>query len=117
MGKKKCGGGSHKQPCTAPERAGQTIGIQGRVDNHSASGPNVAEVGQEESREEEERDDVEPQEVNPVAPPSDPKTESRQRARNLKSPLRRNKIKWPKANETEEWKKLDEHLIKLLQNI
>lgn len=63
------------------------------------------------------KDDVEPQEVNPVAPPSDPRTESRQRARNLKSPLRRNKIKWPKANETEEWKKLDEHLSKLLQNI
>lgn len=105
MGKMKCGGGSLMQPCTATERAGQTIGIQGRVDNHSTNGLNVAEVEQEERREEEERDADEPQEVNPVPPPRDPRTESSQRARNLKNPLRRNKIKWPKANEEEEWRR------------
>ncbi len=112
MGKKKCGGGSLLQPCTAPVWAGQTNGIQGRVDNHSANGPNVAEAEQEERKEEEERDADEPQEVNSVAPL---RTESNQRARNLKNPLRRNKIKWPKANEAEEWRKLDEHLSGLLQ--
>ena len=103
-------------PCTASVRSGQTNGIQGRVDNHSANGPNVTEVEQEERREEEGRDADEPQEVNPEAPPSDPRTESSQRTRNLKNPLRRNKIKWPKANEAEEWRKLDEHLSGLLQN-
>ncbi len=51
-GKKKCGGGSLMQPCTAPVWAGQTNGIQGRVDNHSANGPNVAEAEQEERKEE-----------------------------------------------------------------
>ncbi len=112
MGKKKCGGGSLMQPCTAPVWAGQTNGIQGRVDNHSANGPNVAEAEQEERKEEEERDADEPQEVNSVAPL---RMESNQRARNLKNPLRRNKIKWPKANEAEEWRKLDEHLSGLLQ--
>ncbi len=56
MGKKKCGGGRLMQTCTAPVRAGQTNGIQGRVDNHSVNGPNVAEAGQEEKKEEEERD-------------------------------------------------------------
>ncbi len=50
--------------------------------------------------------------MNSVAPL---RTESNQRARNLKNPLRRNKIKWPKANEAEEWRKLDEHLSGLLQ--
>ena len=67
MGKKKCGGGSLMQPCTAPVRAGQTNGIQGRDDNHSANRPNVAE--QEGRREAEERDVDEPKEANPVAPP------------------------------------------------
>ncbi|KAF4105507.1 hypothetical protein G5714_013169 [Onychostoma macrolepis] len=43
------------------------------------------------------------------------RTELSQRARSLKNPLRRNKIKWPKANEAEEWRKLDEHLSRLLQ--
>ncbi len=43
MGKKKCSGGSLMQTCTAPVRAGQTNVIQGRVDNHSANRPNVAE--------------------------------------------------------------------------
>ncbi len=105
MGKKKCGGGSLMQTCTAPVRAGQTNGIKGRVDNHSANGTNVAEAEQEERKEEEERDVDEPQEVNSVAPL---RTESSQRARNLKNPLQRNKIKWPKANEAEEWRKLDE---------
>ncbi len=61
MGKKKCAGGSLMQTCTAPVRAGQTNGIQGRVDNHRANGPNVAEVEQEERKEEEERDVDEPQ--------------------------------------------------------
>ncbi len=112
MGKKKCGGGSLMQTCTAPVRAGQTNGIQGRVDNHSANGPNVAEAEQEERKEEEERDVDEPQEVNSIAPL---RTESSQRARNLKNPLRRNKIKWPKANKVEEWRKLDELLSGLLQ--
>ncbi|KAF4118314.1 hypothetical protein G5714_000365 [Onychostoma macrolepis] len=64
MGKKKCGGGSLMQPCTALVWAGQTNGIQGRVDNHSANGPNVAEAEQEKRKEEEERDVDEPQEVN-----------------------------------------------------
>ncbi len=50
--------------------------------------------------------------MNSVAPL---RTESSQRVRNLKNPLRRNKIKWPKANEVEEWRKLDEHLSGLLQ--
>ncbi len=54
MGKKKCGGGRLMQTCTDPVRAGQTNGIQGRVDNHSVNGPNVAEAGQEERKEEEE---------------------------------------------------------------
>ncbi len=44
---KKCGGGSLMQTCTAPVKAGQTNGIQGWVDNHSANGPNVAEAEQE----------------------------------------------------------------------
>ena len=70
----------------------------------------------EERKEGEERDGDEPQEVNPVAPPRDPRPEPSQRARNLKNPLRRNKIKWPRANEAEEWRKLDEHLSGLLQN-
>ncbi len=82
------------------------------VDNHSANGPNVAEAEQEERKEDEERDADEPEEVNSVAPL---RMESNQRARNLKNPLRRNKIKWPKANEAEEWRKLDEHLSGLLQ--
>ncbi len=43
------------------------------------------------------------------------RTESSQKARNLKNPLRRNKIMWPKANEADEWRKLDEHLSGLLQ--
>ncbi len=50
--------------------------------------------------------------MNSVAPQ---RMESSQRARNLKNPLRRNKIKWPKANEAEEWRKLDEYLSRLLQ--
>ncbi|KAF4108967.1 hypothetical protein G5714_010040 [Onychostoma macrolepis] len=112
MGKKKCDGGSLMQPCTALVWAGQTNGIQGRVDNHSANGPNVAETEQEERKEEEERDVDEPQEVNSVAPL---RTELSQRARSLKNLLRRNKIKWPKANEAEVWRKLDEHLSGLLQ--
>ncbi len=73
---------------------------------------NVAEAEQEERKEEEERDVDEPQEVNSIAPL---RTESSQRARNLKNPLRRNKIKWPKANEVEDWRKLDELLSGLLQ--
>ncbi|KAJ8361990.1 hypothetical protein AAFF_G00407370 [Aldrovandia affinis] len=72
----------------------------------------VVVVGWEE---EEERDVDEPQGANPVAPTRDPRTESSQRTRSLKKPLRRNKIKWPKANESEEWRKLDEHLSGLLQ--
>ncbi len=50
--------------------------------------------------------------MNSVAPQ---RMESSQRARNLKNPLRRNKIKWPKANEAKEWRKLDEYLSRLLQ--
>nr|XP_061841449.1 sodium- and chloride-dependent neutral and basic amino acid transporter B(0+)-like [Nerophis lumbriciformis] len=73
-------------------------------------------LGRAGGKEEEERDGDEPQEVNPVAPPSDPRIESSQRAKNLKNPLQRNKINGPKANETEEWRRLDEHLSGLLQN-
>ncbi len=50
--------------------------------------------------------------INSVVPL---RTVSSQKARNLKNPLRRNKIKWPKANEADEWRKLDEHLSGLLQ--
>ncbi len=50
--------------------------------------------------------------MNSVAPL---RTESSQKARNLKNPFRRNKIKWPKANEAEERRKLFEHLSGLLQ--
>lgn len=114
MGKMKCGGGSHKQPCTAQERAGQTNGIQSRVENHSAIGPNVAEAGQEE-REGKERDADDTQGENPVAPPSNPRVESSQGARSLKSPGCKNRIKWPKSKEAEEWRKLDEHLSEPLQ--
>lgn len=49
---KKCGGESLKQRCTA--QAGQTNGIQGWVENHSAVGPSVGEEEQEKRREEEE---------------------------------------------------------------
>lgn len=94
MGKMKCGGGSRKQPCIAQERAGQTNGIQSRVENHSAIGPNVAVVGQEE-REGKERDADDTQGENPVAPPSNPRVESSQGARSLKSPGHKNRIQSP----------------------
>ncbi|KAJ8356957.1 hypothetical protein SKAU_G00197510 [Synaphobranchus kaupii] len=45
----KCGGVNRKQPCIA--QAGEASGIQGRVENHSAIRPNVAEARQEERRE------------------------------------------------------------------
>ena len=106
MGKMKCAGRSQKQTCAA--QAGQTSGIQGRVKNHSAIGPNVAEAGEKETR-----DVDDPQEVTPEPPPSNPRTESSQKAKSLNEPRR--KIKWPKASETVEWKRLDESLSDLLQ--
>lgn len=102
-----------KQHCTA--QAGQTNGIQGRVDNHSAAGPSIAGEELEERREDEEREADDPQEVNPEAPPDDSRTRLNQRAKSLKTPTRRNRIKWPKSNETEEWGRLNDHLCKLLQ--
>lgn len=51
MGRAKCGGGSQKQPCTGLGRAGQTSGIQGQVENHSADGPSVAKEGERELEE------------------------------------------------------------------
>ena len=74
MGKMKCAGRSQKQTCAA--QAGQTSGIQGRVKNHSAIGPNVAEAGEKETR-----DVDDPQEVTPEPPPSNPRTESSQKAK------------------------------------
>src|SRR4029434_4668277 len=58
MGKMKCASRSQKQTCAA--QAGQTSGIQGRVKNHSAIGPNVAEAGERQTR-----DADDPQEVTP----------------------------------------------------
>ncbi|CAJ1069580.1 hypothetical protein F2P79_025612 [Xyrichtys novacula] len=107
MGKMKCEGRSQRQPCTA--QAGQTSGIQGQVKNHSAIRPNVAEAEEYETR------DVDDPQVTHVAPTSNPRAESSQKARSLNEPRRRMKIKWPKTNETMEWRRLDESLSQLLQ--
>ena len=63
----RCGGRSQKQPCAA--QAGQTSGIQAWLKKHSAIDPNVAEAGENETR-----DVDDPQEVTPEAPPSNPVT-------------------------------------------
>ncbi|KAJ8376110.1 hypothetical protein SKAU_G00066900 [Synaphobranchus kaupii] len=99
----------------ALSQAGEASGIQGRVENHSAIGPNVVEARQEERREVEEIEVENPLEANPGAPTSNPGFKSSQRARVLKSPGRKKRIKWSKSNEAGEWRRLDEHLSELLQ--
>lgn len=103
MERAKCGGRSQTQHCTALGRSGQTSGIQGQVENHSADGPTVAEEGEWELEE------------GNVADASNPEVNPSQQAKSLKRPGRRNMIKRPKSNDTTEWKSLDEHSSNVLQ--
>ncbi|KAJ8394721.1 hypothetical protein AAFF_G00043210 [Aldrovandia affinis] len=112
QGRARCGGKGQQQPCTAV--SSQTRGTQSQVENHSADGPIVAEGGQ---TAEEQGPMVE---SNPLgahqgdALISPPSTEPNQRVER-REPGRRNKIKLPKANEAEAWRKLDTDSSKVLQ--
>lgn len=68
-----------------------------------------------EERREEEQEGEDPRDTDPAAPSNNSQTRPSQQTRSLKTPAHRNKIKWPKSNETEEWRRLDEHLSGLLQ--
>ena len=110
QGKAKCGQRGQQQPCTAA--AGETRETRSQVENHSANGPNVAEST---DVTEEESPSVEadpPREHQHPIPTTSHRTEPKAET---KKPARRNKLKWPKANEAEAWRTLDTDLIKVLQ--
>lgn len=101
QGRMKCKRQTDQQPHTV--QAGQTVGTQSPVFNHSAPGPNGAGMSEEvEGREEAPsggRTNTLP-EVHPTKPVA-------------KDPGRQSKIKWPKASERAEWLKLDLELSQL----
>ena len=110
QGKTKCVQKGYQQPCTV--EAGETRGTRGQVANHSANGPNVA-VSTEGN---EECDPL--LEKDPPTGCQDPIPVTSNRSEPqvaINTSTRRNKLKWPKANEAEAWKSLDKDLSKSLE--
>lgn len=110
QGKTKCGQNGYQQPCTA--EAGETRGTRRQVANHSANGPNVAVRI-------EGKEGCDPLlEKEPPTGYQDPVLATSQRTELqavTKTPTRRSKLKWPKANEAEAWQTLDTELSKTLE--
>lgn len=110
QGKVKCGQRGQQRPCTAA--AGETRGTRSQVGNHSANGPNVADSIDGTEEESPSVEALPPREHQHPIPTTSHRTEPQAEA---KKAARRNKLKWPKANEAEAWRTLDTDLIKILE--
>lgn len=113
QGKAKCGGMIQMQSCTAS--AGQTSRKQSLVEHHSAADSNIADgQGEEEhlSQQQAHSQQLVPTPLNEhheETPSSEPTTQARG-----KRPIRRPKVKWPKASDKEAWRSLDQDLHTIL---
>ena len=83
-----------------------------QVENHSANGPNIAESIDGTKEESPSAEAVPPRELQHQIPTTSHRTEPQAET---KKATRRNKLKWPKANEAEAWYTLDTDLIKILE--